>query len=348
MIVITPQASTIYNTLYTPVVSCSNDCYHELVHKTSPIIISGSIAIDRIMSFSGHYKDHIRPEKLDTLSISIFLNELTDAPGGVGANIAYSLALLGEAPVLLGAVGPDGLTYMERLAHHGVVIKHVHESKLPTASFNVITDDDQNQVGGFYPGAMFDSDELSFAPWKDESPLVVVSPHDPKAMRRQVAEAKEWGLQLCYDIGQQVSNLSGEEMTEGIQAAHILILNEYEMSVLSTKTGYSVDKIKATVPIVITTLGKEGSVIEGMDVPEAIHVGVVAPKQVADPTGAGDAFRAGFLYGFARKWPLKASAQLGAVCATYAIETLGTQGHTFDRKEVAIRYHAAFNEALPE
>lgn len=300
------------------------------------------------MSFSGRYKDHIRPEKLDTLSISIFLNELTDAPGGVGANIAYSLALLGEAPVLLGSVGPDGLAYMERLAHHGVVIKHVYESKLPTASFNVITDEDQNQVGGFYPGAMFDSDKLSFAPWKDTSAIVVVSPHDPKAMRRQVAEAKEWGLKLCYDIGQQVSNLSGEEMAEGVEAAHILILNDYEMSVLSTKTGYSVDKIKATVPIVITTFGKEGSVIEGANVPQAIHVGTVTPGHVADPTGAGDAFRSGFLYGFAREWPLKTSAQLGAVCATYAIETMGTQGHTFNWSEAATRYHAAFNETLSE
>lgn len=120
------------------------------------------------------------------------------------------------------------------------------------------------------------------------------------------------------------------------------------MSVLSTKTGYPIDRIKATVPIVITTYGKEGSVIEGTDIPEAIHVSTVAPKQVADPTGAGDAFRAGFLYGFARRWPLKASAQLGAVCATYAIETLGTQSHAFDLNEAAARYQAAFNETLPE
>jgi adenosine kinase len=316
--------------------------------KQTPIIVSGSIAIDRIMNFSGRYQDHIRPEKLDTISISIFLDTLQDAHGGVGANIAYSLALLGEAPILVGSVGPDGLLYMEKLAHHGIDITHVFESKLPTATFNVITDSDQNQVGGFYPGAMFDSESLSFKKWKDDSPIVVVSPHDPKAMRRQVKECKDWGLRLCYDIGQQVSNLPGEEMAEGIDAAEVLILNDYEMSVLSNKSGVSIEDIKKRVPIVITTLGKDGSVIEGKNVPEPIRVGVSKPKQVADPTGAGDAFRSGFLFGYARDWPLKSCAQLGAVCGTYAIETMGTQSHTFTLEELAARYQQSFNESLPQ
>jgi adenosine kinase len=317
------------------------------VKQTPPIIISGSIAIDRIMSFSGKYQEHIRPEKLDSLSISIFLNSLQDAHGGVGANIAYSLALLGEEPLLVGSVGPDGLLYMEKLAHLGVNIAHVFESKLPTATFNVITDSDQNQVGGFYPGAMFDSGSLSLAAWKDQSPIVVVSPHDPKAMRRQVQECKDWGLRLCYDIGQQVSNLSGNEMAEGVEAAEILILNDYEMSVLSQKTGKDIGDIKTTVPIVITTLGKNGSIIEGKSVPEPIKVGVAKPTKVADPTGAGDAFRSGFLYGLARGWPLNACAQLGAVCGTYAIETVGTQSHSFTVDEVTARYKANFNELPP-
>jgi adenosine kinase len=320
--------------------------YHNWVHI--PIIVSGSIAIDRIMRFDGSYKDHIRPEKLDSLSISIFLSALQDAHGGVGANIAYSLALLGETPVLLGSVGPDGLLYMEKLAHAGVDISHVFESKLPTASFNVITDSDQNQVGGFYPGAMFDSASLHLEPWQDANAIIVVSPHDPKAMRKQVQQCKEWGLRLCYDIGQQVSNLPGEEMAEGIAAAEILILNDYEMTVLSNKSGVAIEDIKKQVPIVITTLGKDGSIIEGKAVPEPIKVGIAAPKMVADPTGAGDAFRAGFLYGYAREWPLLASAQLGAVCGTYAIETTGTQAHTFTGADIADSYQTAFNQPLPD
>jgi adenosine kinase len=299
------------------------------------------------MSFNGSYQDHIRPEKLDSISISIFLDQLHDAHGGVGANIAYTLALLGDSPVLLGSVGHDGLLYMEKLAHAGVNISHVYESKLNTASFNVITDTDQNQVGGFYPGAMFDSDTLSFAPWKDAAPIVVVSPHDPKAMKRQVQECADGKLRLLYDIGQQVSNLPGEDMAAGLDAAEVLIVNDYEMTVLSEKTGRSIADIKQRVPIVITTLGKDGSIIEGARVPEPIEIGVAKPRQIADPTGAGDAFRAGFLYGYGREWPLRAAAQLAAVCGTYAVETMGTQAHSFTPAEITARYEQAFNEPLP-
>lgn len=318
------------------------------VNQTPPIVVSGSIAIDRIMNFAGKYSDHIRADKLDSLSISIFLEAMEDSHGGVGANIAYSLALLGEKPVLLGSVGKDGLLYMEKLAHTGVDISHVFESALPTAAFNVITDSDQNQVGGFYPGAMFDSETLQFAPWKGQKAIVVVSPHDPKAMRRQVSECQETDFRLCYDIGQQVSNLPGEDMALGVRTAEILILNDYEMSVLSEKSGMSTQEIKSTVPVVITTLGKEGSVVEGKDVPEAIRIGIVKSRQVADPTGAGDAFRSGFLYGYARNWPLKNCAQLGAVCGTYAIESMGTQSHSFTLADVATRYEQSFGEPLPD
>ena len=299
------------------------------------------------MHFAGKYRDHIHADKLDALSISIFLDQLTDAYGGVGANIAYSLALLGDEPFLLGSVGPDAAVYLEKLAHDGVNITHVHESKLNTATFNVITDDAQNQVGGFYPGAMFDSDMLSFEPWKNDDPLVVVSPHDPKAMKRQVEECSKWRLRLLYDIGQQVSNLPGKDMAEGVRAAEILIVNEYELGVLAEKTGWKAAEIKQTVPIVITTFGKKGSVIEGSRVPKAIQVGVAKPKQVGDPTGAGDAYRAGFLYGFVRGWHLKAAAQLGAVTSSFAVETVGTQAHRFTLDAVRARYKAAFNEDVP-
>lgn len=299
------------------------------------------------MSFRGKYRDHIRPDKLDVLSISIFLDSLQDAYGGSGANIAYSLALLGDEPFLVGSVGPDAVVYLEKLAHDGVNITHVFESNLPTAAFNVITDADQNQVGGFYPGAMFDSDALSFADWKNDRAIVVVSPHDPKAMQRQVAECLKWGLRLCYDIGQQVSNLPGKDMAAGVHAAEILILNEYELSVLSEKAGMKIATIKKVVPIVVTTLGKNGSVVEGAAVAKPIEVGVAKPQQVADPTGAGDAFRSGFLYGLTRSWPLKACAQFGAVTSSFALETVGTQTHHFTLETVRARYKQAFGEALP-
>jgi adenosine kinase len=317
------------------------------MHTPQSIVVSGSIAIDRIMGFSGRYLDHIRPEQLSSLSISLLLNKLSDTYGGVGANIAYSLALLGDTPILLGSAGPDAPAYLERLAGQGVDISHVHLSKLPTASFNVITDADENQVGGFYPGAMSDSELLSFEEWKDRDIIAVVSPHDPAAMGRQVAECKRWGLRLCYDVGQQVSNLAATDLVAGLDAAQILILNEYEMGALAAKVGRTSAQICAQIPIVVTTFGKKGCVIDGTQVANPIRVGVVAPERVVDPTGAGDAFRAGFLFGLARAWDLAACAGLGATCATYAIEHSGTQGHSFSLNDVQQRYQTAFGKALP-
>jgi adenosine kinase len=299
------------------------------------------------MAFAGRYSDHIRADKLDSLSVSIFLDQLHDSHGGVGANIVYSLGMLGDAPILLGSVGHDARSYIQKLARLGANVSHVHESDLPTASFNVITDSDQNQVGGFYPGAMFDSDNLSLEPWKGTEAIIVVSPHDPRAMRRQVAECVRWGLRLCYDVGQQVSNLSGQDLAEGIAAAEILILNDYELAALSAKVGRSAEAIKSQVPVVVTTLGKRGSVIEGTTVSSPISVSIVPPTEVVDPTGAGDAYRAGFLYGLSRSWGLSECSQLGATCATYAIEQPGTQSHVFDLAAVTARHNANFGELLP-
>lgn len=302
-----------------------------------PIVVSGSIAIDRIMRFGGRYADHIHPDKLDSLSISIFLQTMTDSPGGVGANIAYSLAMLGESPVLLGAAGHDAHAYLERLAGHGVDVAAVHRSHLPTASFNVITDGDQNQVGGFYPGAMFDSERLDLAPWREAGALVVVSPHDPVAMRRQVEQCRRWGLPLMYDVGQQVSNLEAADLRLGLDAAHVLIANDYELHALSAKTGRSVDTITRQVPVVVTTLGPAGARIAGSALPAPVDVPAVPVTTAVDPTGAGDAFRAGFLYGWRRAWPWVDCVQLGATTAAFAVEQTGTQGHQFTLADVLAR-----------
>ncbi|QQS18910.1 carbohydrate kinase family protein [Candidatus Saccharibacteria bacterium] len=318
-----------------------------IVMTSRPIVLTGSIAIDRIMSFSGSYEDYLHAEKLDSVSVSIFLDSLRDTSGGVAANIAYTLALLGNEPYLLGSVGPDAVEYMEKLARHGVNIAHIHESMLPTATFNVITDSDQNQVGGFYPGAMFDSDSLSLEPWREQNPLVVISPHDPKAMSRQIEEAGEMSLSVCYDIGQQVSNAPAEDIRAGIEAAEILIMNDYEFAVLCKRTGLEAHEITAQVPVVITTHGPDGSRVEGTAVEEPIEVGVATPSDVVDPTGAGDAYRAGLCYGYAHGWSLRESAQLGATCASFAIETLGTQTHMFDHETLTERYENTFGSPPP-
>lgn len=308
------------------------------------VIISGSIAIDRIMNFSGRYRDLIKPEKIHALSISTLLDKLEDSRGGIGANIASNLAQLGEQPILLGSVGADAQRYIDDLAQLGVDVSHIHYSQLATASFNVITDAEDSQVGGFYPGAMSDSQPLTLAPWQDQDVLVVVSPHDPKGMNRQVAECRDLGLQLIYDPGQQVID-PATDLAAGVDTAKILLVNDYELSTLCDKLGTTEAELSTKVPILVTTLGKEGSHISGTALPEPLTVSIAQPAQVVDPTGAGDAYRAGFLYGYLRQWDIKQCGQLGAVVASFIVEQHGTQ-RTLNLADITQRYQVTFNEEI--
>jgi adenosine kinase len=321
-------------------------CYDDPVKNVPSIILCGSIAIDRVMNFEGSYKDLIKPDKIHVLSLSVFLKELQDTPGGVGANIAYSLALLGEKPILLGSVGKDAASYMEKLSSMGIVTSHLHYSERATASFNVITDQDDNQVGGFYPGAMFDSDALSFLPWKDDEAFFVISPHDPKAMKRQVQECKENNLRYFYDVGQQVSNISSEDIWEGVSSAELLIVNDYEFSIICDKTKKTAEEIKQIVPVVVITLGKEGSRIEGKNVQQSLMIQSAKVTDVIDPTGAGDAFRSGFLYGYVRGMDLHVCGQMGSVAAVYAVEKRGTQEHSYTKEQFIQRYSDNFGGTI--
>ncbi|HEY5153028.1 MAG TPA: PfkB family carbohydrate kinase [Candidatus Saccharimonadales bacterium] len=308
------------------------------------LVICGSIAVDRIMNFSGRYRDLIKPDKLHVLSLSVLLDKLEDTQGGIGANIAASLARLGEKPVLLGSVGHDAEAYIEELGQLGIDTSYIHFSRLPTASFNVITDGEDSQVGGFYQGAMGDSDSLSFKPWQGKDAVAMIAAHNPAAMNRQVAECKAAGLKLVYDPGQQVSD-PATDLQAGVDAAEIVLLNDYELGVLSQKLNTDADKLKKQVPILITTLGKDGSVIEGRGIDSPLHIGIAKPAQVVDPTGAGDAYRAGFLYGYLRQWDLRVSGQLGAVIASFIVEQHGTQ-RDFSRQEIMDRYRNTFNEEI--
>lgn len=311
----------------------------------SQLIISGSIALDRIMNFSGNYKDLIKPDKLHVLSLSVLLDKLEESPGGTAANIAYDIALLGERPVLLGSVGPNAAGYIERLAAAGVDTSFVHVSKLPTASFNVMTDSDDNQVGGFYPGAMADAGSLTLERWSGKDVLVCISAHDPAAMKTQAAECKQYGLPLMYDPGQQVSNCPAADLQAGLETAEILIVNDYELSVLCERTATTPEAVKAKTPIVITTFGKDGSVIEGNKVGEALAIGAARPDKIADPTGAGDAYRAGFLYGYLRQWQLRDCGRLGSIVASYVIEHHGTQTQ-LSKAAIIKRYQETFKEEI--
>jgi adenosine kinase len=296
------------------------------------LILAGSIAIDRIMNFDGTFEEAIKPDKLHVLSLSVLLSNMIDTPGGVAANIAYNLAMLGEMPLLVGAVGSNGKDYMDRLQKIGVDTSNVQVSDLPTATFTVLTDKNDCQVGGFYPGAMADESQPSLTSLvTDTLQLVVVSAHDPELMARQVEECRSNKYRLFYDVSQQVSNVSADQIKAGLEVAELLIVNDYEMQVIQDKTALSFEQIQKLVPLIIVTLGGEGSIIYDQRTGKSIKlkVSAVANVKVIDPTGAGDAFRAGFLYGYVRDWDVENCVQWGSVTASFAIEKHGTQTHTF-------------------
>lgn len=309
------------------------------------LIVCGSIAVDRIMNFTGRYQDLIQPDKLHVLSVSVLLDKLEVTRGGTGANIAYTMATLGEPAILLGAVGPDAKDYVEELTKAGVVTDFIHRSKTSTASFSVITDAEDNQIGGFYVGAMGDSASLTLEPWYDKDVVVCVSAHDPATMRTQVEACRQHDLPLLYDPGQQVSNVPVEDLKAGVAAATIIMVNDYERSLLCKLIGVSSEELARTVPLLVTTFGKDGSIIEGTNVKQPIKVACTTPAQVADPTGAGDAYRAGFLYGYLRQWDLRVCGQLGSVVASFVVEQHGTQCQ-FLTQDIIKRYQKTFNEEI--
>ncbi len=309
------------------------------------IVVAGSIAFDRIMNYAGRFKDVIKPEKIHVLSLSILLDKIEDTRGGIAANIAYNLALLKENPVLLGSIGPDGSIYVEHMQRLGVNIDYLHFSELPTATFNVFTDKDDNQIGGFYGGAMNDSARLTLEPWYNSNSIIVISPHHPPAMRRQLAEAKTHNMRVVYDISQQVANCPVEDLRAGIEVAELVVVNDYEAAMLFERSGYSQKEVIDMLDVLVITRGKEGSDIYAHKY-KPLKVKAVLSDNQQDPTGAGDAYRAGFLYGYVRSWDLEICGQMGAVAASFAVEEHGTQKHYFDIEGYKQRYKESFGQEI--
>lgn len=312
---------------------------------SSQLIVCGSIAIDKIMSFKGRYQDLIQPDKLEVFSLSVLIDEVKELPGGTGANIAYNLALLGERPILLGSVGKDGADYIKKLDGAGVDTSRVFVSEHPTASFTVLNDSVDNQVGGFYPGAMADADSLKITEFAGQDALITISAHDPAAMNSQVKECARHNLRLFYDVSQQVSSVSPDDIRAGVEAAELIILNDYEMKILHEKTGYSEEDLARKVPVLITTHGRNGSVIEGSKVQTPIKIEASKADKDIDPTGAGDAFRAGFLFGYVRGWELEKSGRLGSVTGSFAVEEFGAQVQ-YNKDDIKNRYRQTYQEEI--
>jgi adenosine kinase len=295
------------------------------------IAVTGSIATDYLMTFDGRFADQVLPEQIHRLSLSFLADELDRRRGGVAANIAFGMAQLGQRPILVGSVGHDWADYEAWLSRHGVDTGSVRVSELRhTARFFCTTDTEQCQIATFYPGAMSEARDIELAPIAERTgglDLVVVSPNDPQAMVRHTEEARALGIPFVADPSQQLSSLDGPRIRELVDGAEFLITNDYEAALIENKTGWSADDVLEHVGTRITTHGAKGCVIQRRGEAD-VEVPVVPEERKADPTGVGDAFRAGFLA--ARAWGLglERSAQVGTLLATYVLETVGTQEYT--------------------
>ena len=308
------------------------------------IAVTGSIATDHLMTFPGRFAEQLLPDQLAHLSVSFLVTDLDVRRGGVAANIAFGMGVLGERPLLVGAVGPDFGDYRAWLERHGVDVGGVRVSDLRhTARFVCTTDADLNQIASFYPGAMSEAVEIELAPLGPLD-LVVVSPNDPGAMVRHTQECRDRGIAFVADPSQQLSSLDGEQVAALVDGAEVLITNAYEAAMVEHKTGWKAYDIAKRVRVRVTTHGADGISI-GVDGEPELRVPVVAPRSIADPTGVGDAFRAGLLAG--RSWTLgwERAAQVGALLATLCLESTGPQEYTFDRAEAMDRLTATYGEA---
>ena len=314
--------------------------------RTGNILVTGSLAYDYIMDFPGQFKDHILPDKLHCINISFLVDKLKKQRGGCAANIAYTLALLGERPRIVAAAGRDFTEYSSWLCEQGVDVSAIlRVEDEVTATCFITTDRADNQITGFYVGAMSKARDISLRESAGANPqMCVIAPDDPEAMLRHAQECREAKIPYIYDPSFQVTAMEGDKLWSGTPGAKMLVLNDYEFSVFCEKTGKSQDEILAAVELLVVTLGEKGSRITERGGP-VVEVPAAKIKEVVDPTGAGDAFRGGFVSGLARGLPLAICGRLGSVAAAYAVENYGTQNHAYSRDEFLKRYEENFGTA---
>jgi adenosine kinase len=307
------------------------------------IAVTGSIATDHLMTFAGLFHEQLLPDQLDKLSVVFLADSLEVRKGGTGANIAFGMGMLGQRPQLIGSVGKDAADYLTWLSDHGVDTSGVRTSEtLNSPRFTVTTDQAQNQIGSFYPGAMAEAANISLD--DVDVDLVLVSPNDPGAMLRHTAECRERGVPFAADPSQTLTVLDGDAIRELVTGAAYLFTNEYEAGLVAQKTGLTDAEILDVVGIRVTTHGGEGSIISRKGEPD-IRVGIAAADKVVDPTGTGDAFRAGFLTGIAWGLDLERAAQVGSLVATHVVESVGPQDYAFTPESFLARFETAFGAA---
>jgi adenosine kinase len=307
------------------------------------IVLTGSIAYDYIMSFPGQFKDHILMDKLDSLALSFLVESMSKHRGGVAPNIAYTLALLGARPAILATAGQDFEDYRRALETIGVDTSPIKVfPELFTASFFAGKDRVGGQVALFYAGAMERASEVSFRDLGYTPDLALISPDDPRAMTQHLRECIDLNIPYAYDVSWQLARLTADEIAEGVLHCRMLVVNDYEMSLISDKTGIAETDPRLADKIVAVTRGENGATIYAdghrYDIP------AVPVSHLADPTGAGDAFRGGLLRGMASGWGWDVAGRVGALAATYCIEKVGPQNHHFTRAEFVERYRQHFDD----
>lgn len=309
------------------------------------IAVTGSIATDHLMRFPGRFSEQLLAEHLQKVSLSFLVDDLVVHRGGVAGNMAYAIGVLGGDAVLVGAAGVDFTDYREWLESAGVDCSHVLVSDTQhTARFVCTTDLDMAQIASFYPGAMSQARNIKLADvvaGAGKPELVIVGANDPEAMFAHTDECRSLGLAFAADPSQQLARLSGDEIRRLVDGATYLFSNDYEWDLMLSKTGWTEADVLGQVGLRVTTLGAKGVDLIAAD-GTTIHVGVVPEKAQVDPTGVGDAFRAGFLTGRGAGLDLERSAQLGSLVAVLVLETTGTQNWTWDLATARTRLADAF------
>lgn len=308
------------------------------------IVCTGSIAYDYLMTFPGYFKDHILPEHLEKISLSFLVDSMVRQRGGTAANIAYNLALLKGKPRLFATAGEDFPEYRDWLESKGVDTAGV--KIVPgtyTASFFANTDRSNAQIASFYPGAMACAGEISLCSLSGAKPdLVIISPNDPGAMVQYAAECRELGIPYLYDPSQQLVRMQREDIRRGAEGAMCLFVNDYEYELLQKHSGLTQKDLLRHLKFMVVTLGEKGSIITVGD--QEYHVPIAPAKEILDPTGVGDAYRAGFLTGYRMGWDWELCGQTGALAATYCLEKRGTQNHSYTPAEFTRRFREHFDD----
>ncbi|MDP2719335.1 MAG: carbohydrate kinase family protein [Dehalococcoidia bacterium] len=296
------------------------------------IVVSGSMAYDRIMDFPGRFSDHILPEKIHVLNVSFTVNSLREKFGGTAGNIAYALSLLGEKPVIVAAIGKDYHQYFDWLKKNNISCDGITiiEQEL-TACAYITTDQADNQITGFNPGAMKYPSSFNFEKTNSGESIVIISPGNLEDMMSYSSECKSWGIPYIFDPGQSLPMWEGQNLTRCIEGSDILISNDYELELITCKTGLDKRGLLERTGALITTLGEHGSIVTAKDC--QVNIPAVKPRKTVDPTGAGDAYRAGLIKGLTQGKSVAESAKMGSVCASFAVENYGTQEYFFTMRE---------------